>query len=132
MIETEKICKDIGEILRKELAKHNLKIGGPIWVLRNGCYECPFEDDHCQIDCKRKNVKYIEQTKIKSVNVRLSGTEEKGKKTLGIYVDESDSESVYNLADYGNTFFTDRNGAVEKMIQLRENPKEVKEVKKHE
>ena len=99
----------LAETMNKELGKIGLAPGNEIWVIRNGCYECPDKDDHCQIDCEKKSKKYLEHTKIIRAGIVI------GDGMLPTYKFTDEEMNEFSLSAINVTVFTNREEALEKL-----------------
>lgn len=97
--------------IRAELQEHGLWTGGTVFVMHNGCYECGEESDHCQINCSRKNVFYIEPATITDIHVHIV----EGQTTVEIQVKEG--ECIYNVSTLGKLFFVSRDDAIQALME---------------
>lgn len=108
MAESKQLEK-IAEIMELELSKFGLSPGDEIWTIRNMCYECPNQDDHCQIDCQKKNKKYLEKTKILKTSISIGD----GILPTHTFIDTDMNE--FSMKDINVSVFTDREEAIDKL-----------------
>ena len=83
--------------------------GNEIWTIKDACHDCPEQEDHCQSDCKIKEKRYLEKTRVfkTQIEIREDDTFEL------IIIDEDDNK--YDTDDIDVSLFVERNDALEKL-----------------
>lgn len=109
----EKCTKTVVEILHE----NGLGLGSHVWRIHTACVNCPEQDDHCGIDCKRKGYHYLQKVKITKIEftLELDGESQQSKPRLTF---TDDDDLTFNLSDIDKTIFTVQKDALTKLYRM--------------
>ena len=109
----EIVQKTVVEILHE----NDLGLGSCIWRIHTACVNCPEQDDHCGIDCKRKGYYYLQKVKIAKIEfaLELDGESQQSKPRLTF---TDDDDLTFDISDIDRTIFTVREDALTKLYRM--------------
>lgn len=105
--------KEVAKNLKEILRTYRIRPGDTIWAIRSACYNCPNYDDHCGIDCKKKEKRYLEKTAVKKVTMVVE-QENNGLEFGDVSIKFTDiDDNEYSILNMCNDVFANREEALE-------------------